>query len=106
MLLILQTILRIKMKLISHLKFITIPIVLGISTVFSTAHAGSLVAHYKFDSATGNAVTDSSGNGHKGTLGGPSSTTGKSGQALQFDCSSMALMTTLMLVISTFGRAT
>ena len=73
------------MKLTLQPRSIIIPVVFGISTMLGTAHANTLTAHYKFDNATGSAVTDSSGNGHDGTLAGPSSTTGKNGQALQFD---------------------
>ena len=73
------------MKRVYRARQLVIPFVFGISTMIGAAHANTLVAHYKFDNTTGNAVADSSGNGHNGTLAGPSSTTGKSGQALQFD---------------------
>lgn len=55
------------------------------SVTFSTVHANSLEAYYAFDKISGKTVTDSSGNKHTGSLNGAKLTTGKFGQALQFD---------------------
>ncbi len=51
-----------------------------------TASASGLVAHWKFDEATGTTACDSSGNGNTGTLiNGPLRAVGRVGGALYFD---------------------
>ncbi|MHC4644454.1 MAG: InlB B-repeat-containing protein [Planctomycetota bacterium] len=49
-------------------------------------YTNGLIAHWKFDEATGSTAFDSSGSGHDGTLvNGPTWTTGRLGGALRFD---------------------
>ncbi|MCK5083368.1 MAG: SBBP repeat-containing protein, partial [Candidatus Omnitrophica bacterium] len=49
------------------------------------AKFGELIAHWKFDEGIGPMAADSSGNANNGTLSAPTWTTGKSGNALNFD---------------------
>ena len=61
--------------------------VLGV-VLTSAAHAAdpSLIGWWKLDEGAGTVTTDSSGNGHDGSLvSGPVWTAGVSGRALQFD---------------------
>lgn len=51
----------------------------------STVSADGLVAYWMFDDGAGTSLSDSSGNGHTGTIYGATWVPGKIGQALRFD---------------------
>ena len=55
------------------------------STTTTIAVSNGLVAYYTFDESSGTTASDSSGNGHAGTVYGASWATGHIGNALSFD---------------------
>ncbi len=79
---------------------------LAIGTVYADP---SLVGHWKLDEGTGPTAIDSSGNGNDGTLigaPGPSWTTGKIGQALDFDGTDDYVAVPFILDLSTTDMTT
>ena len=74
------------MKSITLMFAITLCVGLLGLPILTHAVTDALVAHWAFDDATGDIVSDSSGNGHEGTLiGDPQWTEGYFGGALEFD---------------------
>lgn len=76
----------VKMKLVSAYRQTSRAIEVGVKPYDAT-----LVGHWKLDETTGTTVADTSGNNHPGTLtNGPTSTTGRVGNAYTFDGSGVA----------------
>jgi glucose/arabinose dehydrogenase/chitodextrinase len=63
-------------------------VLLGLPPAYPAQAAGGLVAAYAFDEGTGPTVTDASGNGNTGALGGATWTSGKYSYGLAFNGSS------------------
>ncbi len=61
------------------------PLVVVIVAPSAPSASSGPLAYWKFDEGHGTVATDSSGNGHNGTIYGALWTTGKIGQALDFD---------------------